>query len=63
MKGKIVFKITADRFLHHMVRRMVGTMVNLSQKGLGVEAMKQILEEQNARQKLVLTAPAQGLYL
>ena len=63
MKGKIVFKITADRFLHHMVRRMVGTMVNLSQKGLGVEVMKQILEEQNARQKLVLTAPAQGLYL
>ncbi|MCB5258607.1 MAG: tRNA pseudouridine(38-40) synthase TruA [Candidatus Cloacimonadaceae bacterium] len=63
IQGKIGFKITADRFLHHMVRRIVGTMVNLSQKGLGVETLKQILEEQNARQRLVLTAPAQGLYL
>ncbi|HOD60174.1 MAG TPA: tRNA pseudouridine(38-40) synthase TruA [Candidatus Syntrophosphaera sp.] len=63
IKGKIFFQITADRFLHHMVRRIVGTMVNLSQRSLGVETLKQILEEQNARQKLVFTAPPQGLYL
>ncbi len=63
IKGKIFFQITADRFLHQMVRRIVGTMVNLSQRSLGVETLKQILEEQNARQKLVFTAPPQGLYL
>lgn len=58
-----MFRITADRFLHNMVRRIVGTMVNVAHQGLGPAELERILEEKNPRQKLVLTAPAQGLYL
>lgn len=59
----IRFIITADRFLHNMVRRIVGTLVNLAHSGWGADTLLQILAEQNPRQKLVITAPAQGLYL
>lgn len=57
------FDITADRFLHHMVRRIVGTLANLAQRGLGPNVLQGILEERNPRQRLVLTAPACGLHL
>ncbi len=62
-RGIIRFDLTADRFLHNMVRRIVGTLVNLDHDGLGPAALQAILDEQNPRQKLVTTAPAQGLYL
>ncbi|MDI9529623.1 MAG: tRNA pseudouridine(38-40) synthase TruA [Candidatus Cloacimonadota bacterium] len=57
------FDITADRFLHNMVRRIVGTLVNLSHFDLGPQELLNILAEKNPRQRLVVTAPAQGLYL
>lgn len=59
----IRFDVLADRFLHHMVRRIVGTLANLAQQDLGPEVLQRILEERNPRQTLVLTAPAEGLYL
>ncbi len=62
-RGIIRFDITADRFLHNLVRRIVGTLVNLDHGGLGAEVLQAIVEEKNPRQKLVTTAPAQGLYL
>lgn len=62
-KGIIRFDITADRFLHNMVRRIVGTLVNLDHAGLGPDALQKIMAEENPRQKLVTTAPPQGLYL
>ena len=62
-RGIIRFDIRADRFLHNMVRRIVGTLVNLDHLGLGADALQAIMDEQNPRQKLVTTAPAQGLYL
>ncbi len=62
-RGIIRFDIRADRFLHNMVRRIVGTLVNLDHAGLGSAALQAILDEANPRQKLVTTAPAQGLYL
>lgn len=61
--GHLSLEFSADRFLHNMVRRIVGTLVNLSHQGLDADVLKRILEERDPRQKLVITAPAQGLYL
>jgi tRNA pseudouridine38-40 synthase len=61
--GVVRFDTTADRFLHNMVRRIVGTLVNLAHQGIGPEALRKLMNEKNPRQRLVLTAPAQGLYL
>ncbi len=57
------FKIRADRFLHNMVRRMVGTLANISHQGLVPETISAILNDTCPRQNLVITAPASGLYL
>jgi tRNA pseudouridine38-40 synthase len=62
-QGIIRIDITADRFLHNMVRRIVGTLVNLARNDLGQEVLQRILEEKHPRQKYVMPAPAQGLYL
>lgn len=59
---QLIFKIEANRFLHGMVRTIVGTLLSLNQK----------LEKQNVLEKIVLdksrtsageSAPAKGLFL
>jgi tRNA pseudouridine38-40 synthase len=57
------FIITADRFLHNMVRRIVGTLANISHFSLPPETIDAILSDTCPRQNLVTTAPASGLYL
>ena len=57
------FNFTADRFLHNMVRRIVGTMINLAAKELSIKELNRIIAMQNPKQTLVETAPANGLYL
>jgi tRNA pseudouridine38-40 synthase len=52
-----VFEITADSFLRHMVRTLVGTMVALPPERIAP------LLEGRARSEAGLTAPAWGLYL
>lgn len=58
-----VFLVTADRFLHNMVRRIVGTLANISHFGLPPTTIDAILSDACPRQNLVTTAPASGLYL
>ncbi|HQC07817.1 MAG TPA: tRNA pseudouridine(38-40) synthase TruA [Candidatus Cloacimonas acidaminovorans] len=58
-----IFDFTADRFLHNMVRRIVGTLANISHLHLPPETILEILENRCPRQNLVITAPASGLYL
>lgn len=61
--GSIVnYYITANRFLHHMVRYLVGTMVAVSQKQFSTEAFLRLLEHPQ-EQVQIFKAPAQGLYL
>ncbi len=57
------FIITADRFLHNMVRRIVGTLANISHFSLPPDTIDAILSDACPRQNLVTTAPASGLYL
>jgi tRNA pseudouridine38-40 synthase len=54
--------ICADRFLHGMVRALVGTMVNVGRGYTTVEKFKQILERKN-RSEAGMAAPAKGLVL
>lgn len=59
-----VFEITADRFLHNMVRRIVGTLVRLSSDSNMSELIYQLLKEKNREyHHLVYTAPPYGLFL
>ncbi|HRY83556.1 MAG TPA: tRNA pseudouridine(38-40) synthase TruA, partial [Candidatus Cloacimonadota bacterium] len=57
------FLIVADRFLHNMVRRIVGTLANACTKDLAPETLASILSEADPKQTLVVPAPAAGLYL
>ncbi len=55
--------IRADRFLHNMVRRIIGALVNISHLNLEPKIISAWLKEKNPRQKIIFTAPPQGLYL
>ncbi|NOZ75166.1 MAG: tRNA pseudouridine(38-40) synthase TruA [FCB group bacterium] len=62
-EGEFVnFHITANRFLHHMVRYLVGTMVAVSQEKLSMTAFQQLLNDPQSRVH-VFKAPPQGLIL
>jgi len=58
----LVFTIIANRFLHNMVRILVGTIVEVGRGRFTVEDLKKMLFNKN-RQKAGLTAPACGLFL
>ena len=58
----LVFTITADRFLRNMVRAIVGTLVAVGKKEIGLEEMKKIIESKN-RSNAGESFPACGLYL
>ena len=59
---RMVFHVTADRFLRGMVRLMVGCCVNVAMGKLNLSDVKLALENKN-RLKKDLSVPAQGLYL
>jgi len=59
---RITFTLEADAFLRHMVRNIVGTLVEIGRGRFGAEDAARILE---ARDRTLSgpTAPPQGLYL
>ncbi|SFW67100.1 tRNA pseudouridine38-40 synthase [Sinomicrobium oceani] len=59
---KLVFTITADRFLRNMVRAIVGTLLDAGQEKSSEENVKNILKSKN-RSKAGVSVPAHGLYL
>jgi len=59
----IIYSIKADRFLHNMVRRIVGAMINVSHLQLDPEIILTWLEQKDPRQTIIYPAPPQGLYL
>jgi len=58
----LIYKITADGFLHNMVRILVGTMVDVGMGKLSVSDFEEVLRCGD-RKKAGKTAPPQGLYL
>lgn len=60
--GRIFFVLCADGFLQHMVRNIVGTLVEIGRGKIPPEAMVAILQSRQ-RQHAGPTAPPQGLFL
>jgi tRNA pseudouridine38-40 synthase len=60
--GGLVFEITADRFLHHMVRFLVGTMLEIGEGRREVEVMKELLESAD-NSEVSQPAPPHALFL
>ena len=58
----ITFDITANAFLYHMIRNMVGVLFEIGGGKKPVAWAKEVLAVKN-RSKASITAPAQGLYL
>jgi tRNA pseudouridine38-40 synthase len=58
----LLFRFTGSGFLHHMVRNLVGTLVEIGRGALAPTEIPSILAARN-RATAGPTAPAQGLYL
>ena len=59
----IIFEVSANRFLHHMLRRLIGTMITISDKNLPPEIIEDLMAAQAPNQKCIFTVPPEGLYL
>ena len=58
----ILFRIGASHFLWKMVRRIVGTLVEVGRSNLSVEQFQNLLEG-NSKETAAWTAPPSGLFL
>lgn len=61
-KDRLIFHISADRFLRNMVRAIVGTLLQIGQGKMEVEEMHRIIKSED-RSNAGASVPAQGLYL
>lgn len=61
-EDKLIFTITADRFLRNMVRAIVGTMMEIGKGKIPAEEMKKIIEAKD-RSRAGYSVPAEGLFL
>ena len=57
----VTLSITANAFLHHMVRNIVGTLVRVGRGEAEPRWMSQVLQGRD-RRGAGMTAPAHGLY-
>ncbi|HLV50733.1 MAG TPA: tRNA pseudouridine(38-40) synthase TruA, partial [Flavobacterium sp.] len=60
--SRLIFHISANRFLRNMVRAIVGTMLNVGLGKIQVNDVHQIIKSKN-RGKAGFSVPAHGLYL
>lgn len=62
VENTLIYRVSANRFLHHLVRNLVGTMTEVARGKLSSEEFRSLLENpvENAN---VYRAPAQGLIL
>ena len=59
---RMVFRITANRFLRGMVRAIVGTLLDIGTEKITLEDFRAIVESQD-RRRASRAVPAHGLYL
>ncbi len=60
--NKLIFTISADRFLRNMVRAIVGTMINIGLGKITTQDFRKIIESKD-RNQAGFSVPAHGLYL
>jgi len=60
--NKLIFTISANRFLRNMVRSIVGTLINIGLHKITLADFEKIIESKN-REKAGFSVPAHGLYL
>jgi tRNA pseudouridine38-40 synthase len=58
----VLYRVTANRFLHHMVRYMVGTMVDIARARRAIDDVGRLLRNE-ADCETSPPAPPQGLFL
>jgi len=59
---RLVFTVSADRFLRNMVRAIVGTLVNVGVGKISTDDVRAIIESRD-RNRAGFSVPAHGLYL
>ncbi len=59
----MALEITANRFLHHMVRYLVGTMVEVARHQRPPSDLEELLQDGETRLSTSPPAPAEGLFL
>jgi len=59
---RLIYEIAADRFVHGMVRTLVGTMVDIGRGKIAAEEFDAILASRD-RRRAGIAAPALGLFL
>lgn len=59
---EVIFTVEADGFLYNMVRIMVGTLIEISEKRIEKDTLYDIIENRD-RLRAGRTAPSRGLYL
>jgi tRNA pseudouridine38-40 synthase len=62
-KGEILLSVTANRFLHKMVRMIVGLLVDVGRGKLRVSCVDHVFKPGGPVRKLGFCAPPQGLCL
>lgn len=61
-ENRLMFEITADRFLRNMVRAIVGTLILIGENKLSVDDFKQVILSKD-RKKAGVSVDAKGLFL
>jgi tRNA pseudouridine38-40 synthase len=62
INDRVVIEITANAFLHHMVRNIAGVLMTIGRGDQPVEWSREVLDHRD-RTLGGVTAPPQGLYL
>ena len=58
----IIFTVEANSFLRHMVRNIVGTLIEVGKESMTLDEFRAILDARD-RSRAGITAPPQGLFL
>ena len=61
-KNGLIYNITANRFLHHMVRFIVGTSIEVSKSKFSFNNFMDLVNNKTTS-KHAICAPSQGLFL
>jgi tRNA pseudouridine38-40 synthase len=61
--GVVTIRITANRFLHKMVRMITGLLINVGRGKIRPEEVKKAFKPGSGLKKMAFCAPAQGLCL